>query len=168
MICFKKVQISEIDKVWLITKAVVAHMKSIGFTQWNEDYPTLDVLLEDINLGNLYGAYIKDVLTGFVALNNNQAKEYTDIPFKFDEPCLVVHRLQVDPLYRGMHIGHDLMIHAQHIAKQKNCKSIRLDTRYDNIAAMSLYKNLGYKRRGHVHFARMIEYVFPCFEKEIK
>jgi len=158
----------EIDKVCEILKSVVAHMVSIGFTQWGDDYPTREILLKDIERRELYGAYIDDLLTGFVAINSHQSKEYEEIKWQFGVPYLVVHRLQVAPKHRGQNIGFDLMIYVEALAKEKGCKSIRLDTRCDNIPANKLYEKLGYKQRGHVHFPRMMEFEFPCFEKEIK
>ena len=59
------------------------------------------------------------------------------------------------------------MLFAEILANETECNSIRLDTRQDNIAAVKLYEKLNYKKRGHVHFTSMIDYEFPCFEKEI-
>lgn len=162
-----KVEISEIDRVCEILKSVVAYMKKIGFTQWDDDYPRRDILQRDIELNQLYGAYKDSKLVGFIALTNNQDEEYNDIAWQYKSPYLIVHRLQVDPAFRGQRIGYGLMIFAEKLAKDTGCKSIRLDTRQDNTSAINLYIKLGYKIQGHVHFPRMIEYEFPCFEKEI-
>jgi ribosomal protein S18 acetylase RimI-like enzyme len=142
-------------------------MKSIGFTQWNEDYPTREILERDIEYGCLFGAYSNEKLAGFAALNEHQSEEYEKILWKFGEPYLVVHRLQVDPSYRGKGIAYLIMLFADRLAKERGYKAIRLDTRQDNIPAIALYEKLGYQKRGHVHFPRMMEYEFPCFEKEI-
>jgi ribosomal protein S18 acetylase RimI-like enzyme len=163
----RKIDILEIDKVSEILNSVVGHMKKIGFTQWNDEYPTRDILLNDIKNRELYGAYIDDTLAGFVVLNDHQEPEYQKVEFEYEEPCLVVHRLQVDPSYRGKNIGYDLMKFAEENAKKAGCKSIRLDTREDNMPAIGLYTKLGYKKRGHVHFPHMMEYEFPCFEKSV-
>ena len=163
----KKVSLKEIDAVCNILCNVISHMKSIGFTQWNEDYPTREILERDIEYGCLFGAYSNEKLAGFAALNEHQSEEYEEILWKFGEPYLVVHRLQVDPAYRGKGIAYLIMLFAERLAKERGCKAIRLDTRQDNIPAIALYEKLGYQKRGHVHFPRMMEYEFPCFEKEI-
>ncbi len=164
---FRQVHTNEINRVCEVLSNVVSHMKSIGFTQWDEGYPNKDVLEKDIAYHNLHGAYKDTVLVGFVALNNHQEEEYKDISWQYDEPCLVVHRLQVDPIYRGQNIAYKLIQYAEHLAKDTGCKSIRLDTRCDNIPAIKLYEKLGYEKCWHVHFPRMPLYKFPCFEKEI-
>lgn len=163
----KKITIEELDRVCEILASVIIHMNLNGLDQWGEDYPTRDILSDDIVRGDLFGVYIDEMLTGFVALNNHQSEEYYDINWKFNEPCLVVHRLQVDPLYHGQSIAYNLMLFAETYGKDQNYKSIRLDTRCDNKSAIGLYEKLQYKSRGHVHFPRMMEYNFICFEKRI-
>jgi ribosomal protein S18 acetylase RimI-like enzyme len=163
----RKVSSRELDRVCEILAEVIAHMKSIGFTQWDEEYPTREILMRDIEYDCLYGVYHNGVLIGFAALNGHQSKEYEEIAWQFGEPYLVVHRLQVDPAYRGRHVAYDLMLFAETLAKDTGCKAIRLDTREDNTAANRLYEKLRYDKRGIVHFPRMMEYDFYCFEKEI-
>ena len=150
-----------------ILSSVVAHMKKTGFTQWGEDYPTREILMRDIDYGSLYGYYIEGALIGFTALDSHQSAEYEAISWQCGEPYIVVHRLQVDPAFRGRHAAYLLMLFAEKLAKDTGCRAIRLDTRCDNTAAVALYEKLGYEKRGHVHFPRMPEYEFPCFEKEI-
>ncbi len=164
----KQIKTQELDIVCEIMNAVVFTMKASGFTQWDKDYPTREILLKDVERGELYGAYIGDIIAGFAAINRHQSEEYCEIPWKFGDAFLVVHRLQVDPIFRGKHIAYEIMLFAEKLAKEQGLKSIRLDTRYDNVPAISLYSKLGYVKRGHVHFPRMIEYEFPCLEKEIK
>lgn len=168
MVCkIRLIDKNEIDKVCEILSCVISHMKSIGFDQWDDDYPTRDNFARDIMRGDLYGAYLDGALAGFVALNSRQSEEYCDITWKYSEPCLVVHRLQVDPKLRGKRIAYDLMVFAENLARDKGLSSIRLDTRSDNTPALKLYAKLGYIIRGHVHFPRMMEYEFPCLEKKI-
>ncbi len=157
----------ELDRVCEILASVIAHMKKIGFTQWDEGYPRRDILEADISKKELYGAYINNKLAGFTVINSHQDKQYEDITWQNGEPYIIVHRLQVDPAYRGQGIAYDLMLYAEKLAKSKSAKAIRLDTRFDNLPATKLYEKLGYKKRGIVHFPRMIEYDFICFEKEI-
>ena len=164
----RKVAVCELDRVCEILSSVVAHMKSTGFTQWDEEYPTCEILMRDIGYCCLYGAYQNGMLMGFAALNRHQSEEYGEITWRFGGPYLVVHRLQVDPAFRGRGAAYDLMLYAESLAKDTGCRAIRLDTRCDNAAAVGLYEKLGYQKRGHVHFPRMMEYEFPCFEKQIK
>ena len=166
-IIIKKIRESEIDRVCGILASVISHMKKIGFTQWDTDYPNREILSRDIDYGDLYGAYSDGYLIGFASLNQHQSQEYEEIAWEFGEPCLVVHRLQIDPEYRGQGIAYDIMLYAERLAQDSGCKAIRLDTRCDNIPAIRLYEKLGYERRGHVHFPRMPEYEFPCFEKYV-
>ncbi len=163
----KKVGIDEINRVCEILSGVISHMKSIGFTQWDDSYPTREILKRDIEYSCLFGAYSDGKLIGFSALNQHQSEEYEDIIWEYGEPCLVVHRLQIDPAYRGHGIAYDIMLFAERLAKEQGYKAIRLDTRCDNTPAIKLYEKLGYQKRGHVHFPRMMAYEFPCFEKEI-
>ncbi len=163
----KKINPQEIDKVCEILANVIAHMRKIGFTQWDEGYPRRDILEADIARKDLYGAYIGDTLAGFTVINNYQDSEYESIKWLSEGTFFVIHRLQVDPTFRGQGIAYALMLYAEQLAKSHNGKAIRLDTRFDNIPAIKLYEKLGYVKRGIVHFPRMMEYEFICFEKRI-
>jgi ribosomal protein S18 acetylase RimI-like enzyme len=163
----KQIMPHELDKACEILSSVVAHMKKIGFTQWDEGYPRRDILEKDIQKSELYGAYINGTLAGFAVINSAQDKQYESIRWQYGILYLVVHRLQIDPTFRGQGIAYDLMIYAEKLAKEQGAKAIRLDTRHDNTPAIKLYEKLGYKKRGIVHFPRMPEEDFICFEKRI-
>ena len=163
----KTIQDQELDRVCDILNAVIYQMQQNGFTQWDETYPTRETFQEDIIQCHLFGAYQKQKLVGFVAINSIQNDEYNKVDFMFGDAYLVVHRLQIDPIYLRKQIASKLMLHAEKLARENGLCSIRLDTREDNIPALKLYEKLGYIRRGHVCFPGRQGYIFLCFEKEI-
>ena len=70
----------------------------------------------------------------------------------------------VHPSRQGRGIARQLMLHAEAVARQRGCRSIRLDTFPQNPAAMALYPGLGYRSTGR---AMMRKGEFIGFEKLI-
>ncbi|WP_430392130.1 GNAT family N-acetyltransferase [Dyella sp. 20L07] len=50
---------------------------------------------------------------------------------------------------RGKGVGSALLEAAEHTAKRRRCKVLRLEVRTDNDVAIRLYERLGYQRIGH-------------------
>jgi len=66
----------------------------------------------------------------------------------FERNSLVGHILTIDvsPTYRRKGIAKRLLQEIEKIFKEKRVKACRLEVREDNIAALSLYQKLGYKK----------------------
>ena len=79
---------------------------------------------------------------------------------------LVVHRLAVEEEYWHKNIGKKLMLFTEALVKEKELKSIRLDTYSGNPKAISFYKKLKYNQLGHINL-KPNKNEYYCFEKII-
>ena len=154
----------DLDACMRVLQSAVAHMRSRGFLQWDDKYPNREVLQNDIRAGSLHVVRVAGAVAGFAAFDRNEPAEYAAIDFQYPTPAMYVHRLCIDPAFQRRGLALSLMQFAFGLASQKGCRSIRLDTRSDNSAALALYRKLGYRIRGHVHFPRCPGYEFPCME----
>ncbi len=59
-----------------------------------------------------------------------------------------LYSLVIAPEARGLGLGRALLAAAQRRAKTRQCRSMRLEVRIDNPAAIALYETAGYKRIG--------------------
>lgn len=152
---------------------VVARMRETGLDQWDELYPDRAVLEADLRSGCAFGiqangdaASGETALMAYVVLNGEQSEEYRAIPWRDADGCpLVIHRLCVDPLFRGRGAAKRLAAFAEDYARERQFTSIRLDAFSINPAALSLYESLGYGRLGEVQFRKGR---FYCYEKILR
>ncbi len=156
----------EADAAMALYRRVVKAMHAVGFMQWNENYPNIEYLHHDIAAGTSYGGFLDGKLVALGTFDGNQSPEYEPIPFVFGEPCMVVHRLAVDPEIQRQKLAARMMDFAEDLARQKGCPAMRLDTCEDNIAALALYEHRGYVRRGTCHFPGRT-YTFIVMEKKL-
>lgn len=166
--------IADLDVLVALFARVVSSMREEGIDQWDELYPDRDVLERDLRAGEGFALF--PVIQGagnplraaeepaaYVALNGEESPEYSGVSWSLaDESPLVIHRLCVDPRYRGRGAAKRLLSFAEDFAARGGRRSIRLDAFSLNPAALALYESLGYGRRGEVFFRKGR---FVCFEK---
>lgn len=143
---------------------VVTTMKKAGIDQWDEIYPSINEIKEDIESKCAFGFFDNDNLTAYIALNDKYSPEYNFVDWKTTGKNLIVHRLSVDPPQQGKGIAKKCMLFAEQYARENDYNSIRLDAFTENRAALKLYESLEYDKAGIVYFRKG---KFYCYEKEI-
>jgi ribosomal protein S18 acetylase RimI-like enzyme len=153
----------DIPEIMSLISAAVKKMIAGGLYQWDENYPNMDIITEDISAGSLFKISDKERIAGVVVLNQQYFPQYNDLKWE-DEggKFLIVHRLCVHPDYQGQGYSQKLMRFAEKHAKKSGYSSIRLDTYTSNKRALALYDSLNYRRVGTVTFDRG---QFQVFEK---
>jgi GNAT superfamily N-acetyltransferase len=157
----------DVDAVMEIIRLCVLQMRASGSDQWDDIYPSREILDADAQAGNLYILKDRD-LTGAIVLNEVQAPEYADLAWSIqDARPLVVHRLCVHPTRQSAGAGRQLMDFAENLAVTNRHASIRLDTYTGNPTAMAFYQRRGYQIVGYVRFRRR-KLPFACFELSLR
>ncbi len=109
-------------------------------------YPTKKDAEQALLAGNLYVSEENGEIAGSIIADENQPEEYQKIPWSLPMArVMVIHLLMVRPKWKGRHIGSSLVRFLEAQAGLRNCKAIRLDTGSQNIPAVSLYQNLGFR-----------------------
>jgi ribosomal-protein-alanine acetyltransferase len=87
---------------------------------------------------------------GLVAKVNNKIVGFIIGRIYAEEGFLIGHILTLDisPSHRQKGIGQKLLLEIEKMFKEKGIQECRLEVREDNIAAINLYKKLGYKKAG--------------------
>lgn len=153
-----------LDQATFALAAVKDHMLSQGLHQWDDTYPSRELLHQDIVNNQAYGLYSLDQLVGYMVLNEFQDMEYQALNWQYPEPSLVIHRLFILPSAQGKGYSSRFLQFAESYAKTFGYTSIRLDAYSLNETANALYKNKNYQLVGQVDFRKG---VFNCFEKSI-
>ncbi|MGL5329407.1 MAG: GNAT family N-acetyltransferase [Peptostreptococcaceae bacterium] len=160
----EKATLKDIDNIMEIIKETVKEMKTYNNTQWDETYPQAIDFIRDIELEDLYVEKQKDVLTGFICINDVEASEYKELNWSSNEKCMVIHRMAVNPRCRNQGVGSRLMNFAQNLAIKEGVKYLKTDTYSRNIKMNSLFERFEYNYIGDVNF-REKEFPFYCYDK---
>ena len=146
---------------------MVPSMRASGNLQWDEDYPNAEVFRHDVAAAQLWVAEIDGEIGGFAAITTEQPPEYAKVGWNLQEPAIVVHRLAVDPAWRGKGIAAALMAQAEVVARERGIGVLRVDTNTENAATQRLFPKLGYELAGEIRLGFRPGLRFPCYEKRL-
>ncbi|MHC4758826.1 MAG: GNAT family N-acetyltransferase, partial [Planctomycetota bacterium] len=130
----------------------ITDMQAHGIDQWDEFYPTEEMIAQDIKDQSLYAIKNGNDLVAMVTINATGAPEYDTVTWLTENgKSLFVHRLAVHPDWHKKKIATKLMRFAEDYALDNNYVSIRLDVYSRNFQGVGLYESCGYKRTGKVY-----------------
>lgn len=158
---------SHLDAAWEIVDRCRAALRAQGILQWDEIYPTREIVAADVAERRLHVLVAGDRPQAVVAVDATQDEQYATVPWTSAEPALVVHRLCVAPAAQGRGFGARLMDYAEAHAAHHRFASVRLDAYSGNPQALALYRRRGYREAGQVFFPRR-SLPFHCFERDIR
>jgi ribosomal protein S18 acetylase RimI-like enzyme len=148
----------------------IKDMNRKGMFHWNQVYPSLEIIVNDIQNKSLYILRDNWVIKGIIVLNEDQPDEYKKVTWRFgdkNDPVLVIHRLAVHPIFQQQGIGNRMMEFAIGYARKNNYRVIRLDVFEGNPYANNLYSRSGFLKAGKFRFPFQ-ETKFVCYEKKLK
>ncbi|WP_027624925.1 GNAT family N-acetyltransferase [Clostridium lundense] len=160
----RKAVIEDIKDIMEIIGLTIAEMRSYSNTQWDENYPREKNFLDDIKEGNLFVIERERTLVGFMCINKVAPVEYNGLNWSLNEDTMVIHRMAVNPDYRRMGIGSELMKFADEFALSNNIRYLKTDTYSINTKMNCLFKKCGYNIIGEMNFLGK-EKPFYCYEK---
>ncbi|MVB10603.1 Acetyltransferase (GNAT) family protein [Caprobacter fermentans] len=154
------------DFSWILSlyAGATRKMRDEGIDQWDERYPDREILLQDVERGEMLLLTMDGKPVSAVVLNAEQSPEYKAVEWHIGrvDPPGVIHRLCVGAQAQGKGLGKRTLEAAERRAYSLGYRTIRLDTFTKNPAAVKLYESAGYSRAGNVTFCKG---TFICFEK---
>ncbi len=150
----RKAVLSDLDSCWQIILDAKAFIKLNGSLQWQQGYPKIENIENDIKSSTLYVLEEDGVIKAMIALKQEFTKNYVDIDGKWEFPPadddLVIHRLAVKKEYRGTGCAKKLMLFALDYAKQNNIHHLKTDTHPNNVSMQKTAESVGFVRKGIV------------------
>jgi len=151
---FRKALLEEAEDIWLIIQDAISKRREEGSTQWQDGYPNLEVVRQDINKGYGYVSLNKEKeLTGYLALIFDGEPAYDLIKDQWltNRPFSVVHRIAVsqDKYVKGQATW--MLQVAEKISVKEGYLSMKIDTNFDNIAMLRVLEKMGYTYCGEVY-----------------
>ncbi len=149
----RKATQEDIKKVALLYEKMLSYEEAtVKYTSWQRGiYPTSDTARLGVKNGSLYVVEENGAIIGSVILDTRQAPEYKKVDWSVKagyNEALVIHTLCVDPEASGSGIGTAIVDFAKQLAKQKDCRTIRLNTTDRNTPAAHLYEKNGFTVAG--------------------
>ena len=157
----------DLPALMALVRRVVPLMRATGNLQWDESYPNESVFQRDIDLGRLWVADVDASLAGVAAITTDQEPDYAQVGWDIDEPAIVVHRLAVDPAFRGAGVATALMQKAEQVAEERSIAILRVDTNTQNETTQRLFPKLGYQLAGEISLKFRPGLRFLCYEKRL-
>lgn len=151
---FRQAEKSDLAQIWLIIQSAIVQRKADGSDQWQDGYPNLNLLREDIQ--SLKGFVLVDgeAVIGYCAISINDEPEYDAIEGSWltQGDFAVFHRLAISNTHAGKGLGIMMIQFIEAVAANKGVKSVKADTNHDNPAMLKCFEQSGYTYCGIVHF----------------
>ncbi|GAA4800732.1 GNAT family N-acetyltransferase [Olivibacter ginsenosidimutans] len=143
------------NRIWEILQQAIELRKQEGSQQWQDGYPNLKVVQQDIDKG--YGYVLVTSNGSIVAyaaaiFDGEPAYDALEGEWLSNQDYLVIHRVAVaqDNKIKGM--ATHLMKVLEGLALSHQVYSIKIDTNFDNKAMLRILEKLGYQHCGKVYF----------------
>jgi GNAT superfamily N-acetyltransferase len=163
---FRKAVLTDVPQIWEIIQQAILRRKKDGSQQWQDGYPNVSVIEEDILKGVGYVLTDNETISGYTAIMINDEPAYANLEGKWltNEDFVVVHRLAVSDNYIGQGLAQKMMLCTEEIALENNIFSVKVDTNFDNIPMLKIFEKLGYTYCGEVMLRGGIR---KAFEKKL-
>lgn len=150
----------------MIRKAELSHLGAImecivdaqrllhdcGVDQWQDGYPTIDIIRKDIERGESYILIHNGVIVATAVISFAGEVTYNHIEGSWlnDNRYAVIHRLAVRSDARNQGLATHLFDYTEQLCHQNGVGNIRVDTHKDNLIMQRLLGRLGYLYCGNI------------------
>ena len=145
-----KAESEQLDEILEIYSSARRFMRENGnMEQWNGNYPSREILEQDIKREKLYLCVEGEELLGVFYYAEEKDPTYAEIfegAWLNDRPYGVMHRVAVSA--RGRGVASFCFSHCF-----EKCKNLKIDTHKDNIPMQRALEHNGFERCGIIHLA---------------
>ncbi|HIR14348.1 MAG TPA: GNAT family N-acetyltransferase [Candidatus Choladousia intestinavium] len=154
MYLLKLAQTQEAAECYGMIQDAKAFQKEQGFTQWTEDYPNEQTILEDIEMKKGYVLTADQQIAGYVCIDFSGEPAYAQIDgaWSSGQPYAVVHRMAFSRKYRGRGMSSIAWSLIEALCVSKDVNYIRVDTDFQNKRMQHILQKNGFSKRGIVIF----------------
>ena len=146
----RKATTADIDAIMACIADAQALLKSCGVDQWQDGYPTADIIRCDIARGESFVVTKGEdvVATAVISFAGEPTYKTIEGEWKNDNPYAVIHRLAVRSTSRGKGYAKAIFDYAEQLCAEDKITDLRVDTHADNRIMQRLLEELGYKYCG--------------------
>lgn len=150
-------EIKDLSRVTDLINQAKEYFKDNNIDQWQKGYPDINMILDDIMLGNSYvlskHSYVYGTMYFTIGINPNYVKIYDGHWLTDTRQYGIIHRLTIDNNHKGNGYAKKLLDYAINICKQSDTPSIRLDIQKNNKSMKDFVLKNGFKYCGIIHLS---------------
>ena len=150
---FRNGEESDLERVMELVADAQNWFRGQGIDQWQDGYPTREIILSDIAGSENYIVEHNGVVVATCVISFAGEPTYNEIKGKGwlnGNRYAVVHRIAVADEFRRKGIAKEILHYAEELSVGQGVADIRIDTHRDNVAMRSLLKKLGYTHCGRI------------------
>lgn len=150
---FRKAKIEDLPVMMGIIEEAQASLKALGINQWQNGYPSKEVIENDINNHNAYVLTDNNTITGMATVIFNNEPTYDVIyngKWLSINDFVVVHRLAVSEKEKKKGIASKIIGEVSRLAKTKNISSFKIDTHEGNYPMQRMLMKNGFVKCGTI------------------
>lgn len=155
MLQLKLVEKEEIQLALSLIADGKAHLEEQGIPQWQGAYPKLEMIESDISEKKAYFLMLDGEAVGYYCLDFGGEPEYKNLKGQWlgDLPYGVIHRMCISSKHRGKGLAVQAYTLAEQLCKERNFRSIRVDTAPQNKKMLHIIEQSGYTYCGTIVYA---------------
>lgn len=125
-----------------------------GFVQWDDTYPTVDLIREDIKIGKGYVLKIDGVIAGYMFIDFSGEPAYLNIKgeWRSKQKYAVVHRMAFSKDFQGKGLSAITFELIEKLCLENGVKYIRMDTDFPNKRMQHVLTKNGFVNCGIIVF----------------
>lgn len=149
---FREAKKEDIESILEVISHAKEYMKRNNSTQWNENYPNKETIINDIEKNIGYVLIVENLIRGYMVVDFSDDEIYKNIKGKWKTfgNYASIHRCAIHKELRGQGYGSELFKFAEKLALSKNIRSVRVDTAPENETMKHLFNKNGYEYCGIV------------------
>ena len=150
---FRLAKDADSNQIWDLLKMAIIRRKKDGSNQWQDGYPNIQVVKNDIQKKYGYVLTLNKEIIGYCALLINDEPDYINIEGQWltSNDFVVFHRLAISKKFLNKGFAKKMVLSIEQFAISKNIFSVKADTNHDNIPMLKLFKSLEYSFCGIVY-----------------
>ena len=148
----RKATINEAPMAFQCILDAKEYMKSLGFMQWDDRYPLIENIIDDINNDIGFVFCEGDAIVGYLVIFIGDESDYhvIDGAWKTELPYAVIHRLAFSKKFRGQGLSTQAFMLVKDYCLEHGLDAIRIDTHKDNKVMQRALEKAGFQYCGGV------------------
>lgn len=151
---FRKTVKTDINDVMNIIRQAQVYFKELGINQWQNDYPNVEIINNDIDNENSYVLLKDNKIVATAAVSFEGEKTYDSIyegQWISNKGYAVIHRIAVNNNYKGLGISSKIIRNVEQLCLKKGVYSIKVDTHEENLSMQNMLKKNQFQYCGVIY-----------------
>jgi len=151
---FRKALPGDLPGIMTVIAQAQAFMATLGIDQWQDGYPSAEIIAEDIRLGRAYVFDDGGIIASITVLTAEPEPVYDAIDgqWRTGAPYLTIHRMALGNTHRHSGLASEILAHAKAIASAEHLTAVRADTHRGNVAMRRFLEKSGFLLCGTVEY----------------